>query len=521
MDKNLKKLLIFLTVLSFISSLIPFIGIAGGIIGIIIIKYIKENVDLKSNNLEIKDNINENKERLKLINEEINLANIEKEEKLKSIDEEINLEKTKKEEELKKINEEFDLINNKKSEEVKKIEDLKKQYNRLNNINNLDNEEEILKTKISELNDELNNVSRKIGLSLEILNYKELEEELYTFQVGAFNKKYDYELSEEYNDQLVLNREKQRLFIKSGKAINQLNIDYIFDFDINNIEKNKFVNNLCKLVIRAFNNECDIIINKLTIANIVNSRKRLEFAKNQINKLVSIYNITINIDYYKLKVEEIQLQYEYLIKIQEEREEQRKIRERIREEVKLQADINKLKKEAEKEEKLYKKALEMAKIELEKVNEEEKLKLEIQIKSLEVKLKQAEEKMKKAESMAQKTRAGYVYVISNIGSFGEDVYKIGLTRRLDPMERVKELSDASVPFRFDVHAIIYSEDAPTLEKDLHNHFADKRLNKVNLRKEFFNVKLTDIEDVVNKKMNATIKFTKLAEALEYRQSKLM
>ncbi|WP_283699293.1 GIY-YIG nuclease family protein [Clostridium perfringens] len=163
----------------------------------------------------------------------------------------------------------------------------------------------------------------------------------------------------------------------------------------------------------------------------------------------------------------------------------------------------------------------MAKIELEKVNEEEKLKLEIQIKSLEVKLKQAEEKMKKAESMAQKTRAGYVYVISNIGSFGEDVYKIGLTRRLDPMERVKELSDASVPFRFDVHAIIYSEDAPTLEKDLHNHFADKRLNKVNLRKEFFNVKLTDIEDVVNKKMNATIKFTKLAEALEYRQSKLM
>ena len=129
--------------------------------------------------------------------------------------------------------------------------------------------------------------------------------------------------------------------------------------------------------------------------------------------------------------------------------------------------------------------------------------------------------MKRAESMAQKTRSGYVYIISNIGSFGEDVYKIGMTRRLEPMDRVKELGDASVPFSFDVHAMIYSEDAPALEKELHNKFNEKRINKVNLRKEFFNVKLSEIEEAVKNKIGTSIKFTKLAEAVEYRQSKLM
>ncbi|MCX0389306.1 DUF4041 domain-containing protein, partial [Clostridium perfringens] len=345
--------------------------------------------------------------------------------------------------------------------------------------------------------------------------------ELYTFQVGVFEKKYEYDLSEEYNEQLKLNRLNQKEFIKSGKSLNNSELYKIFNSDLKNSERNKLENNLCKLILRAFNNECDIIINKLTISNIDNSRKRLEAAKEQINKLVSSYNISINMDYFKLKVEELQLQYEYLVKIQEEREEQREIKERMREEAKVQAEINKLEKEAEKEEKMYQKALEKVRAELEKANDEEKAKLEIQVKNLEENLRQAEEKMKRAESMAQKTKAGYVYVISNIGSFGEDIYKIGLTRRLDPMERVKELSDASVPFKFDVHAMIYSEDAPALERELHNHFASKRLNKVNLRKEFFNVKLSDIEEIVNRKMNTTIKFTKLAEALEYRQSKLM
>ena len=136
---------------------------------------------------------------------------------------------------------------------------------------------------------------------------------------------------------------------------------------------------------------------------------------------------------------------------------------------------------------------------------------------LEARLKDAESNKDRALSMAQQTRRGHVYVISNIGSFGEDVYKIGMTRRLDPLDRVRELGDASVPFPFDVHAIIFSEDAPTLESTLHKAFEAKRVNQVNLRKEFFNVSIDEIEAVVHKN-NATIEFTKVAEARDYRES---
>ncbi|HAT4315614.1 DUF4041 domain-containing protein [Clostridium perfringens] len=478
MDKRTKGLFITLIIVCFISGVIPLAGIITGIIAIVLFNSYKKKNELSLSNLELEKELKNKKEELK------------------------SIEVTK-------------------TSELNKIEDFKKQYEILNDITNLGDEKGKLQIKIAALNDELKDITNKINITSEILNYENLEKELYVFQVGVFEKKYEYDLSEEYNEQLKLNRLEQKEFIKSGKAINNFGLFKIIESNLRNSEKNKFENSICKLILRAFNNECDIVISKLTIANIANSRKRLESAKEQINKLVSSYNLSINMDYFKLKVDELQLQYEYLVKVQEEREEQREIKERMREEAKVQAEINKLEKEAEKEERMYQKALEKVRAELEKANDEEKSKLEIQIKSLEENLRQAEEKMKRAESMAQKTRAGYVYVISNIGSFGEDVYKIGLTRRLDPMERVKELSDASVPFKFDVHAMIYSEDAPTLEKDLHNHFADKRLNKVNLRKEFFNVKLADIEDVVNKKMNATIKFTKLAEALEYRQSKLM
>ena len=120
-------------------------------------------------------------------------------------------------------------------------------------------------------------------------------------------------------------------------------------------------------------------------------------------------------------------------------------------------------------------------------------------------------------SMAQQTRRGHVYIISNIGSFGENVYKIGMTRRLDPMDRVRELGDASVPFPFDVHAIIFCEDAPTLEAKLHRALEQKRVNLINPRKEFFNVSLEEIENLVHEN-DATIEFTKLAEARDYRES---
>ena len=130
---------------------------------------------------------------------------------------------------------------------------------------------------------------------------------------------------------------------------------------------------------------------------------------------------------------------------------------------------------------------------------------------------EARKQKERAISRAQLTKSGYVYVISNVGSFGEQVYKVGMTRRLEPMDRIYELGDASVPFPFDVHAMIYSENAPELESALHGFLSERRVNMVNPRKEFFQVSLNEIENFARDK-SLKIEFTKLAEAKEYRET---
>ena len=140
------------------------------------------------------------------------------------------------------------------------------------------------------------------------------------------------------------------------------------------------------------------------------------------------------------------------------------------------------------------------------------------IKELEDKIKELEKDKKDVENRETNTRAGFVYIISNIGSFGENVYKIGMTRRLEPMDRISELSSASVPFPFDVHALIFSEDAPALETTLHNYFRKQEVNKVNSRKEFFRVNLEEIKDLVHKEFNNTVHFTDVAVAEQYRET---
>lgn len=201
-----------------------------------------------------------------------------------------------------------------------------------------------------------------------------------------------------------------------------------------------------------------------------------------------------------------------------EKEEQAAIKAQIREEERVLKEIEKARKEAEKEEKILQKALEKARSELAVANEEQRAEYEHQLAELESKLKEAEEKGQRAISMAQQTRRGHVYVISNIGSFGENVFKIGMTRRLEPMDRVRELGDASVPFSFDVHAMVYSEDAPALEKELHRHFHLQTINKVNPRKEFFKTSLMEVRKVIEHAGLTEVHWTMKAEASEYRES---
>ena len=144
-------------------------------------------------------------------------------------------------------------------------------------------------------------------------------------------------------------------------------------------------------------------------------------------------------------------------------------------------------------------------------------KLNAQIEKLKADLIQAQQLKERATSMAQITKSGHVYVISNIGSFGENIYKIGMTRRLEPMDRVRELGDASVPFNFDVHAMIFSDNAPELENILHKEFYDNRVNKINDRREFFKVSLDEIKKVAEK-YGVKAEFTMIAQAEQYRQT---
>lgn len=216
------------------------------------------------------------------------------------------------------------------------------------------------------------------------------------------------------------------------------------------------------------------------------------------------------------------LAYEYQLKKQEEKEELRALRAQQREEAKLAKEIAEARKEAEKEKKHYMQALDKIKAQLQSAKtEEEKAAILEKQSEIEIHLDDLNQKMEDIDYRQNNQRAGYVYIISNVGSFGEGIYKIGMTRRLDPMERIYELGDASVPFVFDVHAMIFTDDAPKLEAALHSAFASRRVNLVNTRREYFRVSLEEIKDVVRKNHDKTVEFIDEPTAQQFRESKLL
>lgn len=387
-------------------------------------------------------------------------------------------------------------------EQVKYL-DLNKEIEKLNSC----------KEDLNSQNKELQ--SKIVDLRKTLIGLKEIEE-LQSF--GFYKTKYGLESSELYNQKLQEIRKKQKDMIKTKTATIH-NTDYLVDGDKK--KGKEFILDTVKLSLRAFNNECDNIISKVKFNNVEKSSERIKKIFKEINSLTDMQRVSIKQAYLRAKIEELYLKYEYECKKQEEKEEQQAIKERMREEAKVLKELEAARKKIEKEETHFSNAIKDLNEKLEKANDKEKLTLLEKIKELENKLKEVENAKQDLSNREQNTRAGYVYVISNIGSFGENVYKIGMTRRLDPMDRVKELGGASVPFKFDVHAMIFSEDAPSLENILHKKFEKNSVNKVNLRKEFFNVSLENIRKEVLKNHNATIEFTMLAEAQEYRESLAM
>ncbi len=274
-----------------------------------------------------------------------------------------------------------------------------------------------------------------------------------------------------------------------------------------------------RFVVDAFNGRVDAVLSRVKHDNHGKLEEEIKDAFNLVNHNGKAFkDARVEQAYLDSRVSELHWAATTQELKRQAREEQRQIKEQMREEEKALREFEKAKKEAEKEEKLISEAIAKAQAEAAKANAEDREEFESQMEQLRAQLADAEAKNQRNLSMAQQTRMGHIYVISNEGSFGEGILKIGMTRRLDPMDRVKELGDASVPFGFDVHAMIRSDDAPTLEKDLHHHFHELRINKVNNRKEFFRVPLQTVRETLEAR-ELEVSFTMMAEAREYRETK--
>lgn len=391
-------------------------------------------------------------------------------------------------------------------------------YDKYSGIIDVDEE---IKKKINELKQSEKDIDTA-KQDIEILNQhiekliekkEDLDADLLSLDCGLYTPKYDFDTPERYKVAMNSNKAMQKMMISTWAAIKT-------SFDLKSRKKDMRLDaakNTAKLILRAFNGECDSLIEQVRWNNILKIVERLEKMFEDINAL-SFDDVRISHDFLKLRIEDLYLTYEYKKKLQEEKEEQARIREQMREERKIQEEIEKKQKELEEQEK---RALELQKL-LEQARAEGRNEASEEYESQLQDLQQQIEDSQRAVSNAQKTKYGTVYVISNIGSFGENIYKIGLTRRTEPQERVDELGDASVPFKFDVHAFIESEDAPQLEYDLHKRFENKRVNMVNERKEFYNVSLDEIIKAVNEHSNNIVKyrkeFTEFAQAPEYRET---
>ncbi len=421
----------------------------------------------------------------------------------------------------------FDFLKKKELEEIKQ---LKSQLERYKPISDVEEEAERQKKALELIISSKNNDIKNIEIEFNALNsnyqaaldtYKKLRKEVSVFEskldlieFGIYEPVYNFEKSDDYRiEQNKIIALQKDLIASDEAAICKTN------WTVEGIEaKGRAVVKVYKkLMLRAFNGECDVLIAKVKWNNVNQMKERMQKLFDSINKLGQGFNVYISNQYLSLKLKELILEHEFQTKRQQEKEELRAIQDELREEEKAKREYEQAQREAEKEEATYLKALEKARKEFELSTGDKHDKLQAQIEKLELELKEAQEKKERALSMAQQTKRGHVYIISNIGSFGENVYKIGMTRRLEPIDRVKELGDASVPFQFDVHAMIYSEEAPTLENELHKAFTNKKVNMLNYRKEFFNVTLDEIEQKI-KEIGIDAEFSKIPEAMEYRET---
>lgn len=362
------------------------------------------------------------------------------------------------------------------------------------------NEKEDIKKEISNMIEEKEKVNKiLINKNKQIID---LDEKIFMNDLGVYKPRYDLETSEEYKIKINNIIARQKNMIKSNIA---------FSFNPNwtvndsRSEGKKMSKNMGKQAIKLFNLEFEVLKNKVKYNNLESIEAKLLKSFNAINDLNKIVGVKLSDDFCKIKLEELHLYFELENKKKEEKERRKELARQLKEEEKLKKELEESKKNIIKDQKHYNKELERINKLIEKEPNSEFLLSEKN--RIENELEELDHKMKDLDYRQENQKAGYVYIISNEGAFGKDIYKIGMTRRLEPLERIKELSGASVPFMFNVHTLMFTDDAPGLEHELHNYFDSSRLNKINHRKEFFKItNVEEIKNVIKKKTNETFGF---------------
>jgi hypothetical protein len=330
-----------------------------------------------------------------------------------------------------------------------------------------------------------------------------LDDERVLQSVGIYRYHHPLENAIAYRQRLDGLAARIAELVKSGVAIERSNM---FTFDNSLAKGRQMTNNLAKLMLRAYNAEADNAIRSLRVGNVITAKKRLEASRSAIARLGSMMEMRISEEFHSLRLEEIELTADWLMKKQEEIENAKEERARLREERRVAREL----------------AEERARLEKERAHLANALSVLQDLGTpdpeLEARLAVLNDAIAQNDFRAANIKAGYVYVVSNRGAFGDNVMKIGLTRRLEPLDRVNELGGASVPFRFDVHALFFSEDAVGLESRLHQHFADRAVNRANSRKEFFFATPAEVREVLSKTVGNLLEFTEGAEATEFLQS---
>lgn len=370
--------------------------------------------------------------------------------------------------------------------------------------------EKELKTKLHDINYELVATEQR---------YREVkkdlvraEDDLEMQEYGLYEPRYNFIHATDYKERLDAVRKQQKQMIKDKTAAVG-NTEWTVSES--KAKGRAFVNATIKQILRSFNNETTDSISKVKHSNIDNIENRINKSFTSLNNLYKRVDVQLTKGYLNLKLDELHLAYEWEVKKQDEKEALREAREKEREEKKLQKELEKERKKFERENKTINSEIEEVKAKMAQAAADEKAKLEAEIAKLQEALDKNNKEVSKINEWKEKPGAGYVYIISNIGSFGENVFKIGVTRRDNPEERIRELSNASVPFKFDTHVFIFSKNAYELESELHERFNDKRVNKVNMRKEFFRISIDDVKQIVEENKGQVHSFIEHPDAEEY------